>query len=189
RNHHRCVGLVDGVGDGGAGDVVVVGGAGKAPGIAAVRSRVGVRGVAHIHRADRCTALAVHAGDRSDGGAVRLAVVSDGIRGDHHRCVGLVDGVGDGSAGDVVVVGGAGETPGIAAVRSRGGVRGVAHIHRADRGTALAAHAGDRSDGGAVRLAVVSDGIRRDHHRCVGLVDGVGDGSAVDVVVVGGAGK
>ena len=52
-------------------DVVVVGGAGEAPGVAGIRAGVGVRRVAHVDRADRRARLAVHAGDRCDRRRVR----------------------------------------------------------------------------------------------------------------------
>ncbi len=58
--------------------------------------------------------LAVHAGDRRDGRRVRQAVVGHGVGRDHDRRVGLGDGVGDRRRGDVVVVGRAGEAPGVA---------------------------------------------------------------------------
>ena len=81
--------------------------------------------------------------------------------------------VGDRRAGDVVVVGSAGEAPRIAGVGAGVGVRRVGHVDRADRGPRLAVHTGDRRDGRRVRkLAVVGHGVRRDHDRRVRLVDG-----------------
>ena len=64
-----------------AGDVVVVGGAREAPGVAGVRAGVGVRRVAHIDGADGGPRLAVHAGDRRDGRRVRQAVVASTVYG------------------------------------------------------------------------------------------------------------
>ena len=82
-----------------------------------------MRRVAQRDRADRGPGLTVHTGDRRDGRRVRVAVVGHGVGRDRTRRVGLVDGVGDRRAGDVVVVGGAGEAPRIAGVRPGIGVR------------------------------------------------------------------
>src|SRR5206468_2474944 len=101
---------------------------------------------------------------------------------------GLVDDVGDRRAGDVVVVGGAGEAPGVgigAGVRVRGVER-----DGADGGPGLAVDAGDRRDGRRVRTAVVRGGVRGDHDRRVRLADddrgAVGAAGVVGVAVVGG---
>ncbi len=107
RNHDRGVGLVDlSVIVVAARDVVVVGGAGEAPGVVGVRAGVRVRRVRR------------HGADGGPGSPftpvidVTVAACADAVVGhvvgrDHDRGVGLVDRVGDGRAGDVVVVGGA----------------------------------------------------------------------------------
>ena len=83
-------------------------------------------------------------GDRRDGRRVRAAVIRHGVRRDHDRRVGLVDRVGDRRAGDVVVVRGPREAPGVARIRAGIRVSRVAHVHRADGRPRLAVHAIDR---------------------------------------------
>src|SRR6185436_11247379 len=104
----------------------------------------------------------IHAGDGVSGG-VRLTVVADRVRRDHHGGVGLADGVGDGGGGDVVLVSRAGETPTVRVVSAGVGVRGVAHVHCTDGDSGFTVHAGDGVSGG-VRKAVIGDRVRRDHH-------------------------
>ena len=80
----------------------------------------------------------------------------------------------------VVVVGAASEAPRIAVVRPGVGVRRAAHVNRAHRGSGLAVHTGDRV-GRRVRKPGVGragTGVRRDHHRRVGLGDAVVDRAA-----------
>src|SRR5439155_1635370 len=112
-----------------------------------------------------------------------------GVRRDHDRRGGLGDAIGDRRGGDVVVVGGAREAPGVAGERAGIRVRRVAHVDGADGGPRLAVHTGDRI-GGGVRKAVVGRrgaGVRRDHDRRGGLGDAIGDRRGGDVVVIGGA--
>src|SRR5205085_1797467 len=84
--------------------------------------------------------------------------------------VGLADRVADGGGGDVVVIGRAGEAPTVSAVGAGVRVRGVAHVHCADRGSRLAVHAGDGVSG-RVWIAVIAHVVRRDYHCGVGLAD------------------
>ena len=166
RDHHRGVRPVNGIGDRRAGDVVVVGGAREAPGVAGVRAGGRVRGVAHVDGADGGPRLAVHPSDRV-GRRVRQAVVRHGVRRDHDRGVRLVDDIRDGRGRNVVVVGGAREAPRVAGVRASVRVRRVER-DGADGGPGLAVHPGDRV-GRRVRQAIVRHGVRRDHHRRVRL--------------------
>src|SRR5205814_6483475 len=118
-----------------------------------------------------------------DRRGVRVAVVGDSVRCDHDDCIGLVDDILDSGVGDVVVVGGAGETPRVAAVGCGSSVCRV-QSNRANRGPALAIHTCDRSDASCVGVAVIRNGVWRNHYHGVGLVDGVGDGRGGDVVVI-----
>ena len=76
------VGLVDGIGNRGRSDVVVVGGAGEEPVVTRIRAGVGVRRVAQVDRTDGDTCFAVDTSDRGNPGRVGVAVVSHGIRSD-----------------------------------------------------------------------------------------------------------
>ena len=75
------------------------------------------------NRAHRGPRLPVHTGDRRDGRRVRIAVIRHAVRRDRKRRVRLVDGIVDRRGCDVVVVGSAGEAPGVAGVRAGVGVR------------------------------------------------------------------
>ena len=71
-----------------------------------------------------------------------FSVIGHGVRRHDNGRVGLVDGVGDCGAGDIVVVGSSGEAPVIAGVRS--GVRvGRVECHRTDGGTRFSVHTSD----------------------------------------------
>ena len=64
----------------------------------------------------------------------------------------------------------------------------VAHVNRAHSGPSFAIHTSNRSDCRRVRNPVVDrrrTGVRRDHHRRVGLGDAIGDRRGGDVVVIG----
>ena len=70
--------------------VVVVGGAGKAPGVAEVAARIGVRGAAHVDAADRRSRLTIDAAD-GVGRRVREAVIRHAVRRDIDHRIGLVN--------------------------------------------------------------------------------------------------
>ena len=78
------------------------------------------------------------------------------------------DNIGDRRGGDVVVVGGARERPGVAVGGCNDMCRAI-YVNGADNRSCLAAHARDRRDGGGVRLAIIRQVVRRDHHGGGGL--------------------
>ena len=157
--------LVDGVGDGRSRDIVVVGRARKCPGVGRVGAGIGVRRVAHVHRAHGRACLTVDASDRRHRGRVRLAVVRHRVRRHAYHRRRLVDGVGDGRSRDIVVVGRARKCPGVGRVGAGIGVRRVAHVHRAHGRACLTVDASDRRHRGRVRLAVVRHRVRRYAYR------------------------
>ena len=167
--------------------VVVVGSAGESPGIAVVGAGVGVCRAGHVNRAHRGSGLAIHTGDRRDGRRVRVAVIRHAVSRDRKRRVRLTDIIVN-RAALVVVVGRAGESPGIAVVGAGVGVYRSGHVNRAHRGSGLPIHTGNRRDGRRVRVAVIRHAVSRDRKRRVRLGDAIVN-RAVLVVVVGSAGE
>ena len=83
-------------------------------------------------------------------------------------CVFLVDGIRDRRGGDIVIVGGACEAPGVIVGVCHDVCR-AAHVNRTDSGPCLAIHTRDRSYRCRVRLAVIGHRVGRNHHRGIGL--------------------
>ena len=133
-----------------------------------VACSVRVGRAAHVDTANCRSGLAIDTRDRSNRRCVRLTVVGHAVTSDHHRRVRLADRISDRGIADIVVVGCASESPVVGSVRPGIGVRRLAHVYGADRGSRLAVHTRDRVRR-RVRIAVIYHVVRRDHDRRIGL--------------------
>src|SRR5262249_27345606 len=98
---------------------------------------------------------------------VRRAVVGHAVGRDNDRGVGLGDAVVDGTAG-VIVIGAAGDAPGVAIVAARVGVRGAA---QGQTGAEVRSADACRDARRRAGTAIVSHVVGRDDDRGVGLGD------------------
>ena len=101
---------------------------------------------------------------------MRGTVVGHRVRGhnDGRSCLG--DRIADRGGGDVVVVRGCGQAPGVAGVGPGSGM-GRSERHHSDRGARFTVHTGDRSHRRRMRGTVVGHRVGGNRNRRVGLAD------------------
>ena len=191
RHRHRGRRLIDGVGFGPAGILIIPRAVGERPGIA-VDPGVGVRHAAQVQAAE---ALAQHAHHRARR-RMRRPVVGDLVPRHRHRRKRLKNATADGPGGIPIVPRRIGEGPGIG-VSARIGVRRPAQIQATE---SLAQDSHDRARR-RVRYAVIGDLVAEDRllvveiglaaksERREGLGDAVTDGPAGIVIVPRGVGE
>ena len=143
RDDDRRIRLADDIGDCRGSDIVIVGSAGEAPGVTRICPGRDVARVTHVDSTDRDTSLAVYTADRGDSRGVCVAIIGYIVGRDYDHCGGLVDFVGDRGGSNVVVVGSAGEAPGVSPICPGRGVGRIAHVDSTHRETSLAVYTGD----------------------------------------------